>query len=108
MSVLANTAACGSVHDSALQQKCLLDRKRSYLTEKGLFSRKAPSSGESTSRAIFPSHGEKPAFRASVWARRVQRGKQRRISRGAWRRQAGILLERLRQIPGVRTLMGEL
>jgi len=30
---------------SALQQKCLLDRKRSYLTEKGLFSRKALLSG---------------------------------------------------------------
>jgi hypothetical protein len=29
-------------------QKCVLDRKRSYLTEKGLFSRKAPSCGEST------------------------------------------------------------
>src|SRR5215831_5683304 len=43
---LADTAA-GSAHGWALQQwvfvqKCLLERKRSYLTEKGLFSRKAP------------------------------------------------------------------
>src|SRR6516165_9920462 len=49
---LANTAACGSAHGSALQQwvfvqKCLLERKRSYLTEKGLFLLKAPSSSES-------------------------------------------------------------
>ena len=51
-----------------------------------------PSSGESTSRAILPSHGEKPAFRAGVRARQVQRGQQRRVSRGAWRRQAGISL----------------
>ena len=28
-------------------QKCLLERKRSYLTEKGLFLLKAPSSSES-------------------------------------------------------------
>ena len=55
-------------------------------------SNPVPSSGESTSRAILPSHGEKPAFRAGVRARQVQRGQQRRVSRGAWRRQAGISL----------------
>ena len=41
------------------------------------------------SRAILPSYGECPAFRAGVWAWQVQRGQQRRLSRGAWRRQAG-------------------
>ena len=30
------------------------------------------------SRAILPSHSEKPAFRAGVRARQVQRGQQRR------------------------------
>src|SRR6516164_5121471 len=45
-----------------------------------------PSSGESASRGILPSHGEKPAFRAGVRARQVQRGQQRRVSRDAWRR----------------------
>ena len=40
-----------------------------------------PSSGESASRGILPSHGEKPAFRAGVRARQVQRGQQRRVSR---------------------------
>ena len=43
-----------------------------------------PSSGESTSRGILPSHGEKPAVRAGVRALQVQRGQQRRASRGAW------------------------
>src|SRR6516164_2813236 len=51
-------------------------------------SNPVPSSSESASRGILPSHGEKPAFRAGVWARQVQRGQQRRVSRGAWRRQA--------------------
>ena len=32
-------------------------------------SNPSPSSGESASRAILPSHGEKPAFRAGVRAR---------------------------------------
>ena len=50
------------------------------------------SSGESASRGILRSHGEKPAFRAGVRARQVQRGQQRRVSRGAWRHQAGISL----------------
>ena len=45
----------------------------------------APSSGESTSRGILSSHGEKPAFRAGVRARQVQRGQQRRVSHDAWR-----------------------
>ena len=48
-------------------------------------SNPGPSSGESTSRAILPSHGEKPAFRAGVRARQVQRGQQRRVSHDAWR-----------------------
>jgi len=52
-------------------------------------SNPVPSSGQSASRGILPSHGEKPAFRAGVWAWQVQRGQQRRLSRGAWRRQAG-------------------
>jgi hypothetical protein len=39
-------------------------------------SNPSPSSGESTSRAILPSHGEKPAFRAGVRVRQVQRGQQ--------------------------------
>ena len=34
-------------------------------------SNPSSSSGESASRAILPSHGEKPAFRAGVWARQV-------------------------------------
>jgi len=55
-------------------------------------SNPVPSSGESTSRAILPSHDEKPAVRAGVRARQVQRGQQRRVSRGAWRRPAGISL----------------
>src|SRR6516162_2253307 len=67
MSVLANTAACGSVHDSALQQKCLLDRKRSYLTEKGLFSRKADCGGCSVTgipTAILQNHRQSNAPRS--------------------------------------------
>jgi len=36
-----------------------------------------PSSGESTSRGILSSHGEKPAFRAGVRARQVQRDFER-------------------------------
>ena len=40
------------------------------------------SSGESTSRAILPSHGETPAFRAGVRARQVQRGCSRRLMAG--------------------------
>ena len=64
-------------------------------------SNPVPSSGESASRAILPSHGEKPAFRAGVRARQVHRGQQRRVSRGAWRRQAGISLSAKFQYRGV-------
>ena len=51
-------------------------------------SNPSPSSRESASRRILPSHGEKPAFRAGVRARQVQRGQQRRVSvHGADRRE---------------------
>src|SRR6516162_9955733 len=80
----------------------LLTAESSGATRAALFATRAhrgtgssnplPSSGESASRGILPPHGEKPAFRAGVWARQVQRGQQRRVSRGAWRRPAGISL----------------
>jgi len=37
------SAWSGSPREWGFVQKCLLERKRSYLTEKGLFSRKALS-----------------------------------------------------------------
>jgi hypothetical protein len=40
---LAAEAWSGSPREWVFVQKCLLERKRSYLTEKGLFSRKALS-----------------------------------------------------------------
>ena len=36
------SASFGSLREWVFVQKCSLDRKRAYLTEKGLFSRKAP------------------------------------------------------------------
>ena len=56
-------------------------------------SNTVPSSGESTSRAILASHGEKPAFRAGVWARQVQRGKCNRP--GGWVRSRTVSWETL-------------
>ena len=43
-------------------------------------------------------------FRAGVWVRQVQRGQQRRVSRGAWRRPAGMSLSG--QIPVPRPRCG--
>ena len=68
-------------------------------------SNPSPSSGESRSRAILPSHGEKPAFRAGVRARRVQRCQQRRVSCGVWRRPAGISLSGQISVRGVDALV---
>ena len=50
-------------------QKCLLERKRSYLTEKGLFSCKAPSSGESRANLISSIKALKFAKRDGVTRR---------------------------------------
>ena len=51
-------------------QKCFLERKRSYLTEKGLFSRKAPSSGESRSKNEMSPTGDR-GFESISLQRRV-------------------------------------
>ena len=42
----------GSPREWVFVQKCLLERKRSYLTEKGLFSRKAPYGGPRISNPL--------------------------------------------------------
>ena len=41
-------------------QKCLLERKRSYLTEKGLFSRKAPAASRTNSESGLDVPGHPP------------------------------------------------
>src|SRR6516165_4470246 len=98
-------ARAGLCDDAEKSARTRTDIRRMLAASRGTDgSNPVPSSGQSASRGILPSHGEKPAFRAGVWAWQVQRGQQRRVSRAAWRRQVGISLSG--QIPVPRRRCG--
>ena len=98
------SASLSRIPNSARRETRTIEAKAAMAAYKGPMVRICLPPAESPRLAGFlPSPGEKPAFRAGVGARQVQRGQQRRVSRGALRRQAGISLSG--QIPVSRPSM---
>ena len=96
-------ARAGLCDDAEKSARTRTDIRRMLAASRGTDgSNPVPSSGQSASRGILPSHDEKPALCAGMRARQVQRGQQRRVSRGAWRRQAGMSLSGRIPVPQLR------